>query len=240
MSLGESKRSVSVRPDIIKLSEILQHLSALKSCHAGCIFYGEICQRMFFPPQIFIFMRRSWIHHDFCILCTSGGRQVIEQRGCATLCACLLPEQCFLQKCPSRRPPRTSRKIQTEMVILSAVLKALIFTLSHRVPLIRAWTGRWTSFHEPSGREQELVRLNMQQAAHVGDMQLPTHFRGNSNLFKISPLVWNLCARAGSSSVYPLELEFKGFISWLVAPNQCLHRQDDEIQQFKKGNLGIS
>ena len=46
--------------------------------------------------------------------------------------------------------------------------------------LIRARNGESNLLSQAAGKaERELVRSNMQQAARVGDAQLPKHFKGN-------------------------------------------------------------
>lgn len=106
ISLGKSKQWVRILISWRRLSEILQHLSALKSCHAGCIFMVrsvKVCPPPPPPPSYFHIhvelMNTSWL---LCILCTSGGRQVIEQSGSVKLHVCC--RNSFLQICHQKPP----------------------------------------------------------------------------------------------------------------------------------------
>lgn len=231
MSLGKSKQWVCILISQKAFRNIATPLcSEIMSCWLH--FYGEICQKVFPPSDFHIYadlMNTSW---HLCILCTSGGRkQVMEQSGGA-LHVCCWNSRAFSTNESKQTSTKNLQKVYggrlKQMIILSAVLVTLISTLSQSVPLIQAWTGRWTSFHKPSEREQKLVRLNMQQAAHVGDVQPPKYFRGNSNLFKVSHLEC-VCACAKEPISLPTWPTIQRFfvvvsrlsqhISWLVALN---------------------
>lgn len=119
MSLGKSKQWVHILISYRRLSETLQHLSALKSCHADCIF-GEICQRMPPPPSshptpppsdfhIHVqLMNTSWL---LWILCTSGGRQWWKSWEVWSYIFSVGIVKHFLQMYLSRPPPETSGKV---------------------------------------------------------------------------------------------------------------------------------
>lgn len=122
-----------------------------------------------FPPKIFIFMGSSWIHDDFSVSCAPAEADRWWRRREGWLHVCYRNRVVFfLCERMHQKPPESVRRtdlIQMISLSLSAELITFIFTFSQSDPLIQVRTERWTSFHKPSEREQELVRLNMQQAA---------------------------------------------------------------------------
>lgn len=122
----------------------------------------------------------------------------------------------------------TDKKLK---IILCAVLITLICTLSQSVPLIQAWT----SFHKPSERKQELVRLNMQQ-----DMQLPKYFRGNSNLLKKNLLWYYVCMCAIepiSLPTWPTIQRFIVGVSMEIRDRTMTYRSLEELRDIGSGLL---
>lgn len=116
-------------------------------------FQGEIRQTMFSPLGFCVFVGSSLIHRDFVVSRTFGRCEHAT---------CLLWEHCFLQMGPSRHPPAPPWCVLGGRWWYSLSSQfSLLHSQSHLSQ--PEWRDELSS-HKPSGREQKLVRLNMQQA----------------------------------------------------------------------------